>query len=725
MKPLDHRALQPDLQSPERPGADGPAARAAEDFRTILDGIPQMVWAHLPGADRHEYYNARWIEFTGVDLAADGSTRRQLIHPDDREHAVGSWRRALQMGEPYEAEYRLRHRTGEYRWILSRGRPERDARGGIVRWYGSCVDIHEQVLAREALNASAALNRSIIQATADCIKMIDSDGKILFLNEAALRELGGADVSTALGRLWIDTLPVEARSLAITAMGNALAGRAARFTTFRRIGGEDYRWCDFAVTPILEVDGRASRLVVSSRDVTDEKIVQERLRWTANHDALTHLPNRAHFHDCLREAIGQADLCGRCVGLLIVDVDNLKEINDALGHDAGDGLLCAFAERLSGAVPECDVVGRLGGDEFGVILIGIGGKEEVAFAAEKIVERLREPFTHEGRLLDCRGSIGASLYPDQGKDKGELMKQADVALYVAKAAGRGQWLLFDPKMRAELQTRASMLSMTREALQDERIVPFYQPKIDLRTGAVAGFEALLRWRDRQGKIHLPGTIAAAFEDNDLAVAISARIIGCALADMRRWLDAGLPFHHVAINASAVDFSAGDFAERVLGMMRLAAIPAPFVQLEVTETVFLGRGAEYVETALKTLSAAGLKIALDDFGTGFASLSHLKRFPVDVLKIDRSFVRNLGTDAGDAAIIRGVINLSKSLEIETVAEGVETAEQQRFLADHGCDYGQGYLFAKAVAADQVPALLGRAPGRAGSCAPGRRAASFTA
>ena len=707
MKPLDHRTLHPAdgdrvERRPARPGIASKPAGA--DFRSILNSIPQMVWAHLPGLDQHEYYNDRWIEFTGTRLSADGTDRMRLIHPDDRERARAAWQHALATGEAYEAEYRLRHRSGEYRWILSRGRPARSASGAIVRWYGTCTDIHERVLARDALDASEALNRSIIQASADCITMIDKEGRILFLNEAALRELDDGDASQILGRPWIETLPGEAHPLARAAMGTALGGCPARFTTIRHLSGNENVWHDFAVTPILEPDGSASRLVVSARDVTDERIVQERLRWTSNHDALTQLPNRGYFHDCLQEAIRQAAGCDGRVGLLIVDVDNLKQINDALGHDAGDQLLCAFAGRLTGAVAARDVVGRLGGDEFGVILTAVDGEAQVALAAGRIVERLREPFTHEGRLLDCRGSIGASLYPDQGKHKAELMKQADLALYVAKSAGRTQCVFFEPAMRAELQTRASMLALTRDALQDDRVFPYYQPKIDLQSGGIIGFEALLRWRDLKGRIHLPATVAAAFDDGDLALAISDRILGRAIEDMRRWLDAGVDFRHVAINVSASDFRVGDFADRLLGRLHEASVPVSCVQIEVTETVFLGRGAEYVETALKQLSAAGVKIALDDFGTGYASLSHLKRFPVDVLKIDRSFVSNLETDADDAAIIRGVINMSRSLEIEVVAEGIETREQERFLVENGCDYGQGYLFGKAVEAALVPGLL---------------------
>ena len=710
MKPLDHRSLRATSRPARMQGRTDPAASAladqpADDFRHILDSIPQMVWAHLPDRPDHEYYNRRWLEFTGVELAADGSTRRELIHPDDRDRAMSAWEAARTSGQLYECVYRLRHSSGEYRWLLSRGRPETSGDGRILRWYGTCTDIHDHVLAQTALHESESLNSTIIQASADMIEMLDLDGAILFANQAALRAAGAAEPSQVLGRLWVDTLPDESRPLALAAMAQAFTGRPARFTTIRHNAGGDNEWRDFSVTPVKDGEGDVTSLVVSARDVTDERIAQERLRWTASHDALTRLPNRAYFHDCLEEAIRQARWEGRRVGLLILDVDNLKQINDALGHDAGDGLICAFAQRLIRAVADCDVVGRLGGDEFGVLLMGINGIEEVAAACEKILERLREPFIHEGRLLDCRGSIGATLFPDQGSQRSELFKQADLALYVAKSAGGAQWVIFDPAMRAELQTRASMLALTRDALREDRILPYYQPKVDFASGAISGFEALLRWRDAQGRIHLPATIAAAFEDNELALEVSDRILSCAIADMRAWLEADVPFGHVAINVSAVDFRSGDFAERLLGRLAAAEIPTSCVQIEVTETVFLGRGAEYVETALKQLNAAGVCIALDDFGTGYASLSHLKRFPVDVLKIDQSFVRDLESDPDDAAIIRSVIRMSKSLDIAVVAEGIETRRQQRFLVEQGCDYGQGYLFGKAVPADHVRGLLG--------------------
>jgi len=285
-----------------------------------------------------------------------------------------------------------------------------------------------------------------------------------------------------------------------------------------------------------------------------------------------------------------------------------------------------------------------------------------------------------------------------------LMKNADIALYAAKAAGRGKLRLFTPEMRHEMQKRASMLTLARNALRHDRILPYYQPKVELRTGRVAGFEALLRW-DHPGRgMQAPDTIAAAFEDLTLAAAISDRMIDGIVADMRRWIDQGVDFGHVAINAAAAEFRRGNFAEQLLERLRQASVATRHVQIEITETVFLGRGAEHVERALKMLSTEGIRIALDDFGTGHASLSHLKQFPVDIIKIDQSFVRDLEQDPEDAAIINAVINLGHNLGIRTVAEGVETVTQQEFLMALGCDYGQGFLYARPAPASDVPAML---------------------
>lgn len=265
-------------------------------------------------------------------------------------------------------------------------------------------------------------------------------------------------------------------------------------------------------------------------------------------------------------------------------------------------------------------------------------------------------------------------------------------------------MVFNAAMRLDMNNRSAMISRAREALRDNRVMPFYQPKLDYRTNSIAGFEALLRWRHSSRGIQYPKSIEAAFEDLELAAAISDRMIELTIEDIRRWLDNGVDFGHVAVNASAAEFRRNDFAEGLLGKLERSYIPTNHLQLEVTETVFLGRGSEYVERALKLLSSEGVKIALDDFGTGFASLRHLKQFPVDIIKIDQSFVRGMATNGEDEAIVRAVINLGKSLDIGVVAEGIETAAQDCNLRQLGCDYGQGFIYSKAVRSARVPRVI---------------------
>jgi diguanylate cyclase (GGDEF)-like protein/PAS domain S-box-containing protein len=687
--------------------AEADASRRAASLNTLLDAVPQMLWSYDPDLPRPRY-SRQWETFTGVDLnSPDGPTRADFIHRDDFAAANARWRFSLETGQLYETQYRVRHRSGEYRWILSRGRPHRGEDGKTI-WYGSCTDIHERVLAEAALDASTRLSRGIVDASPDCISVLGLDGRRLFANAATRSAYQVADDCDLVGELWGTRFPEPARSRAAEALAQAQGGEQARLLIQY---GAEQRWWDIILAPVRDDHGRPIRIIVLSRDISDQKKAEERASWAANHDALTGLPNRFLFQKTLDEAIACVHVGGGGgFAILLLDVDDFKRINDTLGHDAGDALLCTFAERIRGALRAEDMVARLGGDEFAVLLAGVEEEEGVAAAVETILAALREPCVHGGRVLDCQASIGASLFPHQGVDRAELLKNADVALYAAKAAGRANLKLFRADMRKEMQTRVSMLNLARDALANRRIMPFYQPKIDLETGGVAGFEALLRWSHPSMGPQSPATIAAAFEDLALASEISDQMIGAVIADLVRWRGEGVDVGHVAINAAAAEFRRGDFADKLLERLHEAGLPPSLLQVEVTETVFLGRGAESVERALKLLSGAGVGIALDDFGTGYASLSHLKQFPVDLIKIDRSFVRDLEEDPDDAAIVDAVVNLGRSLGIRTVAEGVENERQHGFITSLGCDYGQGYLYGKAAPANDVEAMLKRRESR---------------
>jgi diguanylate cyclase (GGDEF)-like protein len=439
-------------------------------------------------------------------------------------------------------------------------------------------------------------------------------------------------------------------------------------------------------------------------DVSDQQAADEKLQWTASHDGLTGLPNRMMFQQRVDEALARSTLEAGQVGILLVDLDDFKLINDTLGHDAGDALLRSVAERLSASIGPNDVVARLSGDEFAVLVDGAADRSAIQRTGTKIMAGFEEPFRHQGRLFEAGASMGISILSEQGVHRSELMKDADIALYAAKGEGGGRLKLFEPRMRIEMQTRSSMLTVARDALANEWIVPHYQPKVDLKTGRIVGFEALLRWQHPTMGLQSPNTISAAFHDLDLAASICDRMIKLVIEDMVRWSTTGVQFGQIAVNAAAAEFRRGNFPETLLGRLGEARIPPARMQIEVTETVFLGRGAEYVETALELLSAAGISIALDDFGTGYASLSHLKQFPVDTIKIDQCFVRSLTDNPEDAAIVRAVISLCKSLGIAVVAEGIETEAQVAFLRKQSCDLGQGFLFGAAVPGELVPGMV---------------------
>lgn len=671
-------------------------------WRKTLDTIPQMVWTmEADGTD--EFYNRRWLEFTGLLMDREqGLARLDLVHPDDRPGAESRWLESVQSGVDYEAQYRLKHVSGEYRWVLSRGCAERGFDGHPIRWYGTCTDVHDEVLAREAQQASEAINRSMIEASPDCISLLDIGGNVVFLNKAAQKVIG-CDTASVAGRPWGEMFPPSARGPANMAIRSAQEGRTGHFSASKP-GAVGARWWDVVVAPITTNEAAQTGIIAIARDITHQKTAEEKVKWAANHDALTLLPNRTLFQKAVDQRLTEAAQSGGGFSILMLDLDDFKRTNDALGHDAGDALLSEFSRRLMKALRGDDVVARLGGDEFAVLLRDVGREEDVEDAVGSILRELRVPFTFEGRLLDIRSSIGASTYPGHGTSRTDLMKHADIALYVAKATGRGGLRLFRSEMRAEVQQRMSMLSLAKDALVQNRISPYYQPKFDLRSGRLEGFEALLRWRDPHNQIQLPGAIAAAFQDMTLAAEISDRIIDGVIEDMRTWTEAGVAFGHVAINAAAAEFGREDFADRVLERLHEARLPPSLLQLEVTETVFLGRGSEHVESALKALAAEGVQIALDDFGTGYASLSHLNHFPVNVIKIDRSFISNLEHKPHDAAIVRAVINLGRSLGIKIVAEGVETVSQVAFLKKNRCDYVQGYLFGRAESREHVPSLV---------------------
>lgn len=450
-----------------------------------------------------------------------------------------------------------------------------------------------------------------------------------------------------------------------------------------------------------EVDGgtRGSlRLLGILRDITEDRATADRLWFLANHDDLTRLPCRR----ILEERIRKVDPASGAA-LVLIDLDQFKDVNDTLGHAAGDQLLKEAARRVGALMPGDAIVSRFGGDEFCALLPDHRSPAKLGPLLEALLAKMREPVLIGDRTLSCSASIGVTLIPDDSS-AGEALKNVDMALHIAKTAGRDRHAFYDPAQRARMERRLIVLQTVKEALKDDRVMPFYQPKIATDTGEVVGFEALMRWFDPKEGIRLPGAVAEAFEDETLALGIGETMLAQVLGDMRSWSDDGLCFGHVAVNASAAEFAREGFAERMLAQLAHHGLPAHCLELEVTETVFLGRGADHVGTVLRTLSANGIAIALDDFGTGYASLTHLKQFPVDCIKVDRSFVSGIEADPDAAAIVAAVIALGRSLGVKSVAEGVETEGQLQFLRERSCDLVQGYLLGRPMPGSLVRSFL---------------------
>ena len=663
-------------------------------METAPDGTVEMVnprFCEILGRSAEEISSCTFLEYT---------------HPDDLAWNIPLLNESLESGKPFQIEKRYIRPGGELVWCNVSVSFITSESGDVEKMIVVAEDITDRKAGRAALSESEMLYRSVVQASVDCIKIVDLEGRIQFINEPGLCALQIDDPDSVIGRKWQDLWP-ECYSDAISAAVEAASfGERIRFSGNCPTAKGEPRWWDVSVTPMITDDGKVDRILAISRDVTNQRRTSEELRWASEHDALTKLPNRRAFESRLRAATIRAMESGGSLSVLLLDLDHFKHVNDTMGHAAGDQLLTVIGRRLKKSLRSCDFAARLGGDEFAIILEGVGPSLDLKERGDAILSSLGQPVRLENRLVTASGSIGGACFPADAQNAHELLRNADIALYALKSSGRGGTMMFHQHMRDKAQIVSSQLNLARSAITDKSVEPHYQQKVHLASGRIAGFEALLRWRHLTRGIQLPETVGEAFKDYELATRIGDLMQRQVLADLRSWLDRNLKVGFVAINAAPAEFLRDDFAEGLLKKIGDANVPASMVEIEVTEHVFFEGAAQFVARALKELNKAGVKIALDDFGTGYSSLSHLRDFPVDVVKIDRSFVAKMTHDSEVRAIVSAVIDLAKSLKIDVVAEGVEGGEQVQALVEQGCLLGQGYYFGRAVAADEVPRLVNR-------------------
>jgi len=624
------------------------------------------------------------------------------IQLEDRAAATAALEKHIAEGAPFDVEYRTFSLDGTVRYWIDRGRITQGLDGGRLM-VGAMTDVTEQRKTLQALAESEERFRHMADHMPAMAWLTGPDGQTLFLSRSWY-DLTGQTPETALGQGWISVIHPQDRKSAITTITEQARGFRTFQNDFRlQLPDGSIRWMLNAGVPRFDKERTFLGYVGCVIDITARKQAEDRITWAAEHDGLTGLANRTRFQAELRTALDEAVVTGDKLALIVFDLDHLKLVNDTLGHDAGDHLIRSVGLRMRDALGSDGLVARLGGDEFGIILRNVEGRHAAVRRAKQLAAQLDEPLHHNGQSIDCRASMGLTLFPNDSHAADELLKNADLALYAAKSEKRGSLIPYRHQMRSDLRQRVRARDSVRRCLGEDRLLPFYQPQIDLSTGRVTGFEALLRLRGAGGKTFGPSKVLTAFEDPNLALEIGDRMLGQVMVDLTAWLDTGAPVGRVAVNASAMEFRAGGYAERVLQQLRAAGLPPELIEIEVTETVLVGRDANVIGAALSTLSAEGVRIALDDFGTGYASLTHLKQFPVDAIKVDRSFVAGLESDEGDRAIASAIVGLGRTLGKDVIAEGVETIAQAQRLEAIGCHAAQGFLFARPLPLAQAIAF----------------------
>ena len=561
----------------------------------------------------------------------------------------------------------------------------------------------EEALFEEKERAQVTLN-----SIGDAVLTTDLQGNVTYLNLVA-EEMTGWSRDEALGYPLAEVFRIIDGATLQPAVNPAerairedrTVGLAADCVLIRRDGFESA--IEDSSAPIHNRLGQVSGAVIVFRDVTQSRSMAQKMAHLAQHDFLTGLPNRLLLTERLTQAIGLAHRHRKQVALMFLDLDFFKHINDSLGHSIGDRLLQSVAGRLTGCIRATDTLCRQGGDEFVVLLPEIEQPHDAAQVANKLLNTLATPHIIGGHELHVTLSIGISIYPQDGTSVDTVMQNADTAMYHAKASGRNNYRFFKAEMNIRAVQRLLVEGNLRRALKQHEFLLHYQPQIDLASGLMSGAEALIRWQDPVQGLVYPAHFIAVAEESGLIVPIGKWVLREACLQIRSWLDAGLPAVPVAVNVSAVELRSKHFVEGVAQILHETGVEARYLELELTESVLL-QDAESAAEILEDLKAMGVRIAMDDFGTGYSSLSYLTRFPIDVLKIDQTFIGKIDTNPDDAAIVSAVISMGRSLNQRTVAEGVETGAQLDFLRAQKCDTGQGYHFSHPLCADDFCQLL---------------------
>ena len=562
----------------------------------------------------------------------------------------------------------------------------------------AAAELRRQRAEQQTLKLSSA-----VEQTADAVLITDCNGTIEYVNRA-FEQISGYSSVEALGQR---PSLVKSGKHDVTyyqkLWKTLLAGDVYRDVLVNRRKDGALYYEEKTITPLRDASGAITHFISTGKDITERMRSQERLRFMAHHDALTELPNRALFLDRLAQSVAYARWHRRLVAIMFLDLDRFKHINDTLGHAAGDQLLQALALRLKAALRERDTVARFGGDEFAMLLDDVASETDVALLANKVLGAMTQPYLIGGHEFHLTASIGISLYPSDGQDTGTLLRNADIAMYRAKDLGKNTYQFYSAEMSHRAFERLTLEASLRRALEQKEFVIYYQPQVNMATHELLGMEALLRWQHPELGLLAPADFLVLLEETGLIIAVGDWVLRTACAQASAWCNAGLAPIRVAVNLSGHQLRQANFFATVTQLAKSCHLPRGCLELEITENVLM-QDAERALSALAHVDRACIRVAIDDFGTGYSSLSYLKRFPIDTLKIDRSFVHDITTNPQDAAIVRSVIAMARSLNLEVIAEGVEHEAQLAFLRNEQCHIIQGYFISPPLPAPEATAFL---------------------
>jgi len=619
-----------------------------------------------------------------------------LIHPDDIERVTSTVDKFIQQNEGFfEIEYRLIDSKGNYHWLFQHAMLAKSRNDESRSFIGYVLDITERKESEQQLKLAATAMESSV-----AISIADPHGIILRVNEA-FTEITGYNSEEIIGKNSSFLSSGKHDQAFFQRLWQALADEGyweGEIWNKKKSGELFPEWISIAA--VKDNAGVTTHFVSTFQDISERKLAEQRIEQLAYFDPLTNLPNRRLYFDRLTQELVHAKRLNNFGAVMFVDLDRFKQINDSLGHDIGDRILVETAKRLKEVLREGDTASRLGGDEFVALIPNLGTELEMAYlnagkVADKLFSELARPYVLPSRELIVTASIGIILFPDEQVSAEEVMKQADIAMYQAKESGRNSYYFYRPSMQQEIEDRYELEQQLNLALKERQFILYYQPKIDV-DGKIVGAEALVRWNHPERGLVFPNDFIPAAENSQLIIPLSEQIIQLAAADLTLWCEHNLVDERfvLSINISASHFAQDEFEESIVGNLVLKGADLSRIELELTEGVVIKDFDKTIEK-MSALSDLGIRFSIDDFGTGYSSLQYLHRLPINTLKIDRAFVKDVVTDSGSQVITKTIISMGRNLGLELIAEGVENTQQRQFLEDHGCFQYQGYLFSRPL------------------------------